>query len=48
MKEFFKKIKTWLQGLSFRTGVIVLLSCLKNIGIPKSRNPIVRYIDPNA
>lgn len=28
MKEFFKKIKTWLQGLSFRTGVIVLLSCI--------------------
>ena len=32
MKEFFlrigRSIKTWLQSLSFRTGVIVLLSCI--------------------
>ena len=28
MKEMLKKIKTWLQFLSFRTGVIVLLSCI--------------------
>lgn len=28
MKEMLKKIKTWLQSLSFRTGVIVLLSCI--------------------
>ena len=27
-ERVFKKIKTWLQGLSFRTGVIVLLSCI--------------------
>ena len=26
--EFLKRIKTWLQSLSFRTGVIVLLSCI--------------------
>lgn len=32
MKVFFlrigRSIKTWLQSLSFRTGVIVLLSCI--------------------
>ena len=28
MKEFFKRIKTWLQSLSFRTGVIVLSCCI--------------------
>ena len=32
MKEFFlrigRSIRTWLQSLSFRTGVIVLLSCI--------------------
>ena len=32
MKEFFSRIgrsiKTWLQSLSFRTGVIVLLCCI--------------------
>ncbi len=28
MKKIFIKIKTWLQHLSFRTGVIVLLSCI--------------------
>lgn len=32
MKEFFlrigRSIKTWLQSLSFRTGVIVLLCCI--------------------
>ena len=32
MKEFFLRIglsiRTWLQSLSFRTGVIVLLSCI--------------------
>lgn len=28
MKNFFKKIKDWLAGLSFRTGVIVLLCCI--------------------
>ena len=32
MKEFFlrigRSIKSWLQSLSFRTGVIVLLSCI--------------------
>lgn len=26
--NIFKRIKTWLQSLSFRTGVIVLLSCI--------------------
>ena len=26
--EFLRRIKTWLQSLSFRTGVIVLLSCI--------------------
>lgn len=32
MKEFFlrigRRIRTWLQSLSFRTGVIVLLCCI--------------------
>lgn len=28
MKQLFKKIKLWLQSLSFRTGVIVLLCCM--------------------
>lgn len=28
MKGLFLKIKTWLQGLSFRTGVIVLACCI--------------------
>lgn len=28
MKSILTKIKTWLQGLSFRTGVIVLLMCI--------------------
>ncbi len=28
IKNVFNKIKTWLQSLSFRTGVIVLLSCI--------------------
>lgn len=27
-KQILEKIKTWLAGLSFRTGVIVLLSCI--------------------
>ena len=27
-KHLFSKIKTWLQSLSFRTGVIVLLCCI--------------------
>jgi len=26
--EFLRRIKTWLQSLSFRTGVIVLISCI--------------------
>ena len=26
--KFLRGIKTWLQSLSFRTGVIVLLSCI--------------------
>lgn len=26
--RIFRKIKEWLQSLSFRTGVIVLLSCI--------------------
>ena len=26
--QFFGRIKTWLSGLSFRTGVIVLLLCV--------------------
>lgn len=26
--KYMKKIKLWLQSLSFRTGVIVLLSCI--------------------
>ena len=28
MKAIFLHIKTWLQSLSFRTGVIVLLCCI--------------------
>lgn len=28
MKETLRRIKNWLQGLSFRTGVIVLLLCI--------------------
>ena len=28
LKNIFQKIKNWLSGLSFRTGVIVLLSCI--------------------
>lgn len=28
MKRIFDKIKLWLQSLSFRTGVIVLLCCI--------------------
>ncbi len=28
MKEWFSRIKRWLQSLSFRTGVIVLLLCI--------------------
>ena len=28
MKESFRKFRLWLQGLSFRTGVIVALCCL--------------------
>ncbi|MBM6993822.1 MAG: hypothetical protein I3J02_11280 [Prevotella sp.] len=28
MKTIFIKIKTWLQGLSFRTGVLVLAMCI--------------------
>ena len=28
MKKFFKSIVAWLKGLSFRTGVIVLLCCI--------------------
>ena len=28
MKDFFLKIKNWLKGLSFRTGVIVLVLCI--------------------
>ena len=28
MKELFIRSKTWLQGLSFRTGVIVLVLCI--------------------
>ena len=27
-KHLFNNIKTWLQSLSFRTGVIVLLCCI--------------------
>lgn len=27
-KETFLKVKQWLQSLSFRTGVIVLLCCI--------------------
>lgn len=28
MKAFFLRIKAWLQSLSYRTGVIVLLCCI--------------------
>lgn len=28
IKEWFLRFKPWLQGLSFRTGVIVLASCI--------------------
>ena len=28
MKEYFQKTKAWLSKLSFRTGVIVLVSCI--------------------
>ena len=28
MKNLLKKVKLWLQSLSFRTGVIVLLCCI--------------------
>lgn len=28
MKSLFLRIKVWLSGLSFRTGVIVLLCCI--------------------
>ena len=28
MKSFLARIKQWLQSLSFRTGVIVLLCCI--------------------
>jgi phosphoglycolate phosphatase len=28
IKEIFAKIKAWLASLSFRTGVIVLVSCI--------------------
>ncbi len=28
MKDLLSKIKAWLQGLSFRTGVIVLAMCV--------------------
>ena len=28
MKAFFRRIKAWLQSLSYRTGVIVLLYCI--------------------
>ena len=28
MKTIFNRIRKWLSGLSFRTGVIVLLSCV--------------------
>lgn len=28
MKYFFTRIRNWLQGLSFRTGVIVLAMCI--------------------
>jgi type II pantothenate kinase len=28
MKQFFFKVKQWLQGLSFRTGVVVLAMCV--------------------
>lgn len=28
MKQLFQKVKQWLSTLSFRTGMIVLLSCI--------------------
>ncbi|MDD7318073.1 MAG: hypothetical protein SOZ80_09745 [Prevotella sp.] len=28
MKKIFRKIKTWLASLSFRTGVIILAMCI--------------------
>jgi phosphoglycolate phosphatase len=28
MKDLFRRLKSWLQGLSFRTGVIVLSLCI--------------------
>ena len=28
MKQLFQRVKNWLSGLSFRTGVIVLASCV--------------------
>ncbi len=28
MKEWFQKVRRWLQSLSYRTGVIVLLCCI--------------------
>lgn len=28
MKQLFKRVKNWLAGLSFRSGVIVLASCV--------------------
>ena len=28
MRQFFLRLKAWFQGLSFRTGVIVLLLCV--------------------
>ena len=28
IRQLFKNVKQWLQSLSFRTGVIVLLSCI--------------------
>lgn len=28
MKKFFVRVNNWLKGLSFRTGVIVLLVCI--------------------
>lgn len=28
IRQLFKNVKQWLQSLSFKTGVIVLLSCI--------------------
>ena len=28
MKAYFRKVKEWLQGLSFRTGVMLLGACI--------------------